>query len=45
MNHGGRIAMLGLPSAPYPIDWGSVITHMITIKAVHGRGMYDTWEV
>jgi threonine 3-dehydrogenase len=22
MNHGGRVAMLGLPSAPYSIDWG-----------------------
>ena len=43
MNHGGRIAMLGLPKDPYPIDWGRVITHMLTIKGIYGREMYDTW--
>ena len=43
MNHGGRIAMLGLPSDPYPIDWAKVITHMLTIKGIYGREMYDTW--
>lgn len=43
MNHGGRVAMLGLPSSPYPIDWSKVITHMITIQGVYGRQMYDTW--
>ena len=43
MNHGGRIAMLGLPKDPYPVDWGRVITHMITIKGIYGREMYDTW--
>jgi len=43
MNHGGRVAMLGLPKDPYPIDWGRVITHMITIKGIYGREMYDTW--
>jgi threonine 3-dehydrogenase len=43
MNHGGRIAMLGLPKDPFPIDWGRVITHMLTIKGIYGRQMYDTW--
>lgn len=43
MNHGGRVAMLGLPSAAYAIDWGRLITHMITIKGIYGREMYDTW--
>ncbi len=43
MNHGGRVAMLGLPSDPYPIDWGKVITHMLTLKGIYGRQMYDTW--
>jgi threonine 3-dehydrogenase len=43
MNHGGRVAMLGLPKDPYPVDWGKVITHMITIKGIYGREMYDTW--
>ncbi|WP_068252638.1 L-threonine 3-dehydrogenase [Janibacter corallicola] len=43
LNHGGRIAMLGLPAGPYPLDWGKVITHMITIKGIYGREMFDTW--
>ena len=43
MNHGGRVAMLGLPKDPYPVDWGKVITHMLTIKGIYGREMYDTW--
>jgi threonine 3-dehydrogenase len=43
MNHGGRIAMLGLPKDPFPIDWRRVITHMITLKGIYGRQMYDTW--
>ena len=43
LNHGGRIAMLGLPRDAYPVDWGKVITHMITIKGIYGREMYDTW--
>ncbi|MFC6713299.1 L-threonine 3-dehydrogenase [Branchiibius cervicis] len=43
MNHGGRIAMLGLPSGEYAIDWGPVITRMLTIRGIYGREMYDTW--
>ncbi len=43
LNHGGRVAMLGLPSAPIEIDWGKVVTHMITIKGIYGREMYETW--
>ncbi|MFV0457450.1 MAG: L-threonine 3-dehydrogenase [Actinomycetales bacterium] len=43
MNHGGRVAMLGLPHGDYVIDWGRVITHMLTIKGIYGREMYDTW--
>lgn len=42
-NHGARIAMLGLPKTGYEIDWNKVITHMLTIKGVYGREMYDTW--
>lgn len=43
MNHGGRVAMLGLPKDPYPINWSKVITHMLTIKGIYGREMFDTW--
>ncbi len=43
MTHGGRIAMLGLPSEKFAIDWGRVVTHMLTIKGIYGREMYETW--
>jgi threonine 3-dehydrogenase len=41
--HGAGIAMLGLPSEGFAIDWGPVITRMLTIKGIYGRQMYDTW--
>jgi threonine 3-dehydrogenase len=43
LNHGGRIAMLGLPSQPIEIDWAKVVSHMITIKGIYGREMFETW--
>ncbi len=43
MCHGGRIAMLGIPSEPIAIDWNTVIFNMITIKGIYGREMYETW--
>jgi threonine 3-dehydrogenase len=43
MNHGGRIAMLGLPAQPILVDWAKVVTHMLTVKGIYGREMYETW--
>ncbi len=43
MCHGGRIAMLGLPSGEQKIDWNTVIFNMLTIKGIYGREMYETW--
>jgi len=43
MAHGGKIAMLGIPEQPMPIDWNTVIFSMLTIKGVYGREMYETW--
>lgn len=43
MNHGGRVAMLGLPSTPIDVDWAKVVTHMLTIKGIYGREMFETW--
>ena len=42
-NHGAKIALLGLPSEPFAIDGAKVITHMLTLKGIYGREMYDTW--
>lgn len=41
--HGGRVAMLGIPSEAMAIDWNTVIFNMLTIKGIYGREMYETW--
>jgi threonine 3-dehydrogenase len=43
MAHGGKIAMLGIPSEPIAIDWNQVVFNMLTIKGIYGREMYETW--
>jgi threonine 3-dehydrogenase len=43
MNHGGKICMLGLPSTSIDINWGKVVTHMLTLKGIYGREMFETW--
>ncbi|MGY5766594.1 L-threonine 3-dehydrogenase [Brachybacterium sp. DNPG3] len=44
MNHGGRIALLGLPARHFELDWTTVITHMLTLQGIYGREMYETWN-
>ena len=43
MNHGGKIAMLGIPPDDAGIDWTKVIFKGLTIKGIYGREMYETW--
>jgi threonine 3-dehydrogenase len=43
MCHGGKIAMLGIPTEEIAIDWHTVIFNMLTIKGIYGREMYETW--
>jgi len=43
MCHGGRIAMLGLPTENFGIDWAHLVTNMLTIKGIYGRQMFETW--
>lgn len=43
MTHGGRIAVLGLPTQEFPVDWSRIVTSMITIKGIYGREMFETW--
>jgi threonine 3-dehydrogenase len=43
LNHGARVALLGLPKGPYAVDWSRVITHMVTLKGIYGREMFETW--
>lgn len=43
MNHGGRIAFLGIPSKPFAIEWDQVIFKSLTVKGIYGRLMFETW--
>jgi threonine 3-dehydrogenase len=43
MAHGGRIAILGIPTAPVELDLDPVIFNMLTLKGIYGREMYETW--
>jgi threonine 3-dehydrogenase len=43
MTHGGKVAMLGLPSVEFAIDWAHLVVNMITIKGIYGREMFETW--
>ncbi len=41
--HGANVAMLGIPSEPFAIDWTTVIFNMLNLKGIYGREMFDTW--
>lgn len=43
MNHGGKIAMLGIPPANMAVDWNQVIFKGLEIKGIYGREMFETW--
>jgi threonine 3-dehydrogenase len=43
MSHGGKIAILGIPTGEIAIDWTTVVFNMLTIKGIYGREMYETW--
>ncbi|CDH25652.1 L-threonine 3-dehydrogenase [Xenorhabdus bovienii] len=43
MNHGGRIALLGIPPSDMAIDWNQVIFKGLFIKGIYGREMFETW--
>lgn len=43
MNHGGKVAILGIPPAGVSIDWNHVIFKGLILKGIYGREMYETW--
>ncbi|ABG38594.1 L-threonine 3-dehydrogenase [Paraglaciecola sp. T6c] len=43
MNHGGKVAMLGIPSGDVAVDWNKVIFKGLVIKGIYGREMFETW--
>jgi threonine 3-dehydrogenase len=44
MAHGGRLAVLGIPSGgDVSLDLEKVVFNMLTLKGIYGREMYETW--
>jgi threonine 3-dehydrogenase len=43
MNHGGKIAMLGIPPSGFGVDWTQIIFKGLEIKGIYGREMFETW--
>ena len=43
LQHGGKIALLGLIPPHTEIDWDHVIFKMLTIKGIYGREIFSTW--
>jgi threonine 3-dehydrogenase len=43
MNHGSRVALLGIPPPNTIIDWNQVIFKGLLIKGIYGREMFETW--
>lgn len=43
MNHGGKVAMLGILPDGVGISWSQVIFKGLEIKGIYGRQMFETW--
>ena len=43
MNHGGKIALLGIPCQDTIIDWNQVIFKGLLMKGIYGREMFESW--
>jgi threonine 3-dehydrogenase len=43
MNHGGRVALLGILPDGAGIDWEKVIFHGLTLQGIYGRKLFETW--
>jgi len=43
MTHGGRIAILGLPTDEVTVDVADIVLRMLTLRGIYGREMFETW--
>ena len=43
MAHGGRVAILGIPTAEIPLDVSEIVFKMLTLRGIYGREMYESW--
>ncbi len=43
MNHGGRVAILGIPPKEVSVDFNHLIFKGLVVKGIYGREMFETW--
>ncbi|MFI4956441.1 MAG: L-threonine 3-dehydrogenase [Gammaproteobacteria bacterium] len=43
MNHGGKVALLGIPSTTVQMDLNQIIFKGLIVKGIYGREMFETW--
>jgi threonine 3-dehydrogenase len=43
MAHGGRIAILGIPTAEISLDINALVFNQLTLRGIYGREMFETW--
>lgn len=43
MNHGGRVALLGIPPDAVELDLNSAIFKGLTLRGIYGRRVFETW--
>jgi threonine 3-dehydrogenase len=43
VNHGGRIAALGIPAGPMTLDVNDIIFKGLEIQGIYGRRIFETW--
>jgi len=43
MNHGGKVAVLGIPPGKVTLDLDTVIFKGLTVEGIYGRRIFETW--
>ena len=43
MNHGGRVAVLGIPAGPLTLDVNDLIFKGLQVQGIYGRRIFETW--
>ena len=43
MAHGGRMAILGIPTREMSLDVNAIVFNQLTLRGIYGREMYETW--
>ena len=43
MNHGGRVAVLGIPAGPMTLDVNDLIFKGLEVQGIYGRRIFETW--